>query len=85
MKDWVRHALTKTVGRKGPRGKQQIVLVEPDENIVLLVKFAIAIVLCLSAVEVVSLIFLHTFDDAVFSAITALVGTVTGVLIGYHV
>jgi hypothetical protein len=84
MRDWVKHALTRTLARKGARGKPEVIVVEPDEKIVLLVKFTIAMTVCLSTVEVSCLVFLHTFNDAVFSAITALVGTVTGVLIGYH-
>jgi hypothetical protein len=84
MKDWVRKALTKTVARKGPRGKFEVIVVEPDEKLVLLVKFAIGMTLCLSGLEVANIIVLGKFSNEIFSAITGLIGTVTGVLISHH-
>jgi len=36
----------------------------------------------LTAIEVVSLVFLRTWNGEVFAAITGLIGTVTGVLLG---
>jgi hypothetical protein len=82
--DWIRKALTRTVSHKGPRGKLQVILVEPDEKLVLLVKFALGMTVCLSALEVASIVFLGKFSSEVFSAITGLIGTVTGVLISHR-
>lgn len=82
MRDWVKHALTRTVARKGPRGQQQIVVVEPNKKLVYVVKFAIGMTVCLSAVEIASLALLRAWNSEVFAAITGLIGTVTGVLIG---
>lgn len=80
MKDPIRKALSRTVYVKG-RGKKQIV-VEPNEKLVLLVKFALGITFCLTGLEVASIIVLHSWSSEIFSSITGLVGTVTGILIG---
>ena len=82
MRDWVKRALTRTVARKGPRGKQEIIVVEPNEKLVLLVKFAIGITLCLTGLEVTYIIVLHSWSSEVFAAITGLSGTVIGVFVG---
>lgn len=70
------------VKRKSARGRQEVIVVEPDERLVYVVKFAIAMLLCLSAVEVAHIAILHTWNSEVFSAITGLVGTVTGIFVG---
>ncbi|MCW3994275.1 MAG: hypothetical protein NWE85_06920 [Candidatus Bathyarchaeota archaeon] len=45
-------------------------------------KFAIAMTICLSAVEVAHMAFLGTWSTEVFAAISGLIGTVSGILIG---
>ena len=84
MKDWIRKALTRTVSRKGPRGRLRITVVEPNEKLVLLVKFALGMTICLSGLEVASIAFLGQWNHEVFAVISGLVGTVSGVLIGQH-
>jgi hypothetical protein len=81
MNDWVKRALTKKV-HTANRGKQHLIIVEPNEKLVYTVKFALGMTGFLSAVEVAHIIFLHTWNSEVFAAITGLIGTVTGVLIG---
>ena len=84
MTDWIKKALTKTVQRKGSRGKTEIIVVQPNEKLVLGVKFAIGMTVCLSALEVTHMAFLGSWNSEVFAAITGLIGTVSGVLIGQH-
>lgn len=84
MRDWVKRALTRTVARKGPRGKREIIVVEPNEKLVLMVKFSIAMTLCLSGLEIACMAFLGQWSHEVFAVISGLVGTVSGVLIGHH-
>jgi hypothetical protein len=85
MTDWVRKALTKTVQRKGSRGKKtEIIVVQPNEKLVYAVKFAIGMTVCLSALEIAHMAFLGTWNSEVFAGITGLIGTVSGVLIGQH-
>ena len=84
MTDWVKKALTKTVQRKGSRGKTEVIVVQPNEKLVYGVKFAIGITVCLSALEVAHMAFLGSWNSEIFAAITGLIGTVSGVLIGQH-
>jgi len=85
MTDWIRKALTKTVQRKGSRGKKtEIIVVQPNEKLVYAVKFAIGMTVCFSALEIAHMAFLGTWNSEVFAGITGLIGTVSGVLIGQH-
>jgi len=84
MKDWIKRALTKTIQRKGSRGKTEVIVVQPNEKLVYGVKFAIGITVCLSALEIAHIAFLRSWNSEVFAAITGLIGTVSGVLIGQH-
>lgn len=81
MTDWVKKALTNTIPCKGPRGKQQVILIPPSERLVLGVKFAIAMTLCLTALEIAHMAFLGKWSGEIFTAITSLVGTIMGILI----
>jgi hypothetical protein len=82
MTDWIKKALTKTVQRKGSRGKTEIIVVQPNEKLVLGVKFAIGMTVCLSALEVAHMAFLGTWNSEIFAAITGLSGTVMGIFVG---
>jgi hypothetical protein len=84
MTDWIKKALTKTIQRKGSRGKTEVIVVQPNEKLVYGVKFAIGITVCLSALEVAHMAFLGSWNSEIFAAITGLIGTVSGVLIGQH-
>ena len=70
MKDWIRKALTKAPDE------------EPNETLVLLVKFAIAMTLCFTGLEIVHLAFLGKWNSEIFAAISGLSGTVMGIFIG---
>lgn len=76
MPDWIKKALTKT--------KQQhsrLIVIEPDNRLVLGVKFAIATTLSLTILEIAHLLILRTWNSEIFSAITGLAGTITGIFI----
>jgi hypothetical protein len=77
MADLIKRALTR---RRVQRGK--IVSEEPNERLVLGVKFAIGMTVCLSALEVAHLAFLHTWNSEVFAAISGLSGAVLGIFVG---
>jgi uncharacterized membrane protein YjjP (DUF1212 family) len=81
---WVENMLCRRVLRKGPHGVQRV-LVQPDERLVLYVKFMLGAAVCLSALEVACLGFLGTWNSEVFAAITGLVGTVSGVIVSHRV
>jgi hypothetical protein len=79
LTDWVKKALTRRITDK--TALQEQLELEPDERLVLGTKFAIAFTFCLSAVEIVNLAVMHSWNSEVFAAITGLAGTVTGILI----
>jgi len=81
--DPIRRALTRRVSVKRGRG-QQTIEIPPSERLVLGVKFAIAMVVCLSVLEVAHMAFLGTWSSEIFAAITGLIGTVSGVLIAHR-
>ena len=81
MKNWIRRALTRKIIRKGPKGKQQIIVIPPNEKLVYGVKFAISMTACLSALEIAHMVFLGRWNSEVFAAITGLIGTISGILI----
>ena len=76
MTDWIKKALTKT--------KQQhteLIVIEPDNRLVYGVKLAIATTLSLTVLEIAHLLILKTWNSEIFSAITGLAGTLTGIFI----
>jgi hypothetical protein len=81
MRDWVKKALTRRVHKRGPRGQHQVEVVEPNEKLVLGVKFAIGMTVCLSALEIAHMAFLGSWNSEIFAGITGLIGTVSGILI----
>ena len=82
MADFIKRALTRRIPKKGCRGNQHILIDEPNEKLVLAVKFAIVMVFCLTALEITYLAVLRTWSSEVFAAITGLSGTVMGVFLG---
>ena len=82
MKDIVKQALTRTIARKGPRGKEQIIIIPPNPKLVLGVKFAVAMTVCLTALEIAHMALLGKWNSEIFSAITGLSGTVIGIFVG---
>jgi len=81
--DPIRRALTRRVSVKRGRG-QQTIEIPPSERLVLGVKFALTMVVCLSVLEVAHMAFLGTWSSEIFAAITGLIGTVSGVLIAHR-
>jgi len=79
--DWVRNALSRRVHRS-LKGKQVIVIEEPNEKLVYAVKFAICIIVCLSGLEVAHMAFMHSWNSEIFAGISGLIGTVTGIIVG---
>jgi len=77
MADPIKRALTR---KRVQRGK--LVSEEPNEKLVLGVKFAIGMTACLSALEVAHMAFMGTWNSEIFAAITGLSGTVMGIFVG---
>jgi hypothetical protein len=77
MADLIKRALARKRVQRG-----RLVVEEPNEKLVLGVKFAVGMTVCLSALEVAHLAFLHTWNSEVFAAISGLSGTVLGIFVG---
>jgi hypothetical protein len=60
------------------------VVEEPNPKLVWGVKFAVAMIGFLSGLQVAHLLVLGSWSSEIFSTISGLVGTVSGVLIGSH-
>ncbi|MEM4704067.1 MAG: hypothetical protein QXJ02_03265 [Candidatus Bathyarchaeia archaeon] len=76
MLDWVKKALTKAKAQR-----DRLLLIEPDPRLVLGVKFAIVATVSLTTLEIIHVLVLKTWNSEIFSAITALAGTITGIFI----
>jgi hypothetical protein len=79
MNDWVKRALARKRVQRG-----RVIVEEPNEKLVWGVKFAIGMTFCLSGLQVAHLVVLGSWSSEIFSTITGLIGTVSGVLIGSH-
>ena len=79
MSDWIKRALARKRIQRG-----RVIVEEPNERLVWGVKFAIGMTACLSGLQVAHLVVLGSWSGEIFSTITGLVGTISGVLIGSH-
>jgi hypothetical protein len=77
MADPVKRALSR---RRADRGHW--ILEEPNEQLVLGVKFAMGMTAFMSALELAHLVLLHTWNAEIFASITGLSGTVIGLFVG---
>ena len=77
MADPVKRALTRRRVRRGV-----VISEEPNETLVHVVWFAVAMVVCLTALEIVHLAVMRVWNSEVFAAITGLSGTVLGIFVG---
>ncbi len=77
MADLIKMALTR---RRMMRGRW--IEEEPNERLVLGVKFAIGMTAFMSALELAHIAFLHSWNAEIFASITGLSGTVIGVFVG---
>ena len=76
MRSLIRRALTKTV-----RVKKREMELPPSEHIVYLITFSIYAFIGLTALEIVHMLYFGSWNSEVFSAITGLIGTITGVFL----
>lgn len=83
MRDFIKRALTRRISVRGSRrGILREIEVEPSEKLVHGMYFAISALISLTALEAIYMVVLHTFSSEIFSAITGLIGTILGVLLG---
>ena len=80
----MRKAFTKQwIAESGRKRRQDLLQgVPPSEKLVLFIEFSLGSVLVLTALEVVHLVVLKTWNSEVFAALSGLIGTITGLFIG---
>jgi hypothetical protein len=77
MADPIKRALTR---RRLQRGHW--VVEEPNEKLLLGIKFVIGMTAFMSVLELAHMAFLHTWNAEIFASITGLSGTVIGLFVG---
>ena len=84
FKKWIRKAFTKQrVAEPGRKRRQDLLQgVPPSEKLVLFIEFSLGSVIVLTALEIVHLIVLKTWNSEIFAALSGLIGTITGLFIG---
>jgi hypothetical protein len=78
MADLIKRALTR---RRRVPGRP-VIVEEPNETLVYVVKFGIGMTACLTAIEIANLAILHAWNSEVFASISGLSGIVIGVFVG---
>jgi len=81
MSVWLRKALTRTVRVKKGKGFK-VEEVPPSERLILIVEFSISSMVTLTVLEIAHLAILGSWNSEIFAAITGLIGTVSGIVIG---
>ena len=82
MTDWLKKALTRKITIKTTqKRKPQTIQIEPDPKLVIGIKFTAAMTLSLTALQIAHMAILRKWNSEIFSAITALTGTITGIII----
>jgi len=76
LRNAIRRALTKTV-----RVKKREMELSPSEHIVWMVYFASISLIGLTALEILHMTYFRAWNSEIFSAITGLIGTITGIFI----
>ena len=74
---WVRRALTRERIQRG-----RVVTEEPDEKLVIVVKFGVTMTVLLSGLELAHILLLGSWNSEIFAAISGLSGSVSGIFVG---
>ena len=74
---WVRRALARERIQRG-----RIVTEKPDEKLVIVVKFGLAMTVLLSGLELAHILLLGSWNSEIFAAISGLAGTLSGIFVG---
>lgn len=80
MRNPIRTALTKTIIQK-QRGRVLRVEIPPSDRLMCVVYFSFVMVACLTALQIVHLIVLGSWNPEVFTVISGLIGNITGIFL----
>jgi hypothetical protein len=82
MKDYIKHALTKTIQIRTAQGNTQQIDIPPDKKLLYGMYFALLALIMLTALETTYMIIFQTFNNEIFSAMMLVVGTILGAFYG---
>lgn len=85
LKRWIRKSLTRTVYHETRRGRaKKIEKFEetPSERLVYGLYISIIMLVLFTTLQIVHIFVLGTWNDNIWTAITGLVGTITGMFLG---
>ena len=74
---WVRRALTRERIQRG-----RVVTEDPDEKLVVVVKFGLAMTVCFCGLEFAHILLLGSWNSEIFTSISGLAGTLSGIFVG---
>ena len=74
---WVRRALARQRVQRG-----RVITEDPDEKLVIVVKFGLAMTVLLSGLELAHILLLGSWNSEIFAAISGLSGTLSGIFVG---
>ena len=74
---WVRRGLARQRVQRG-----RVVTEEPDERLVIVVKFGLAMTLVFSGLELAHILLLGGWNSEIFATISGLSGTLSGIFVG---
>ena len=77
MADWVKRALAQKRVQRG-----RVIVDEPDDRLVIVVKFGLSMTVCFCFLELAHIMLLGSWNSEIFSAISGLAGTISGIFVG---
>ena len=83
LSNWIRKALTRRqIKQTGKRTRKiEYVEIPPSERLVYTVQFCLISLAALTAIEIVHIIALKSFNQSIFSTISGIIGTLIGVFL----
>jgi hypothetical protein len=79
---WIIKPLTRHEYHRGVKANRLVrIEIPPSQRLVYGVQFCFIALGTLAMIEIVHIIVLHSFDEAIFSAISGLIGTILGVFL----
>lgn len=82
LRGWIVRALMRVEYRRVGRGKKfEKVELPPSERLVYGLYFAFVALILLVGLELAHIVFLRSFNEGVFAAITGIIGTISGIFL----
>jgi hypothetical protein len=82
MRDFIKHALTKTIEIRTAQGNTEQLEITPDKKLLYGMYFALVSLVMLTALETTYMLVFQTFNNEIFAAMMLVVGTILGAFYG---